>query len=113
VLLLTLLGIEGAAIAWTLRVGIDCAGKLLLAAWLYPAARQAARRLAVPLVAGGGGLALLLVMPGTSTLAAAGTLALATFLAAAFRTLDPAERSQIGTLVRHPTMLLRANGARP
>jgi O-antigen/teichoic acid export membrane protein len=113
VLLLTLIGIEGAAIAWTLRAATDCAGKLALAGWLYPAAREAAHRLAVPLLTAGGGLVLLLAMPGLPALAVAGTLALVAFLAAAFRTLDPAERGRIGTLARHPTTLLRPNGAHP
>jgi hypothetical protein len=52
-------------------------------------------------------------MPGLPALVVAGTLALVAFLAAAFRTLDPAERGRIGTLARHPAALLRPNGAHP
>jgi O-antigen/teichoic acid export membrane protein len=108
VLLIRLIGIEGAAIAWTLRAAVDCAGKLWLVARLYPPGAEAARRLALPLLVGGAGLLLLLLpMPGLSSLAAAGILALLVFLLAAFRTLDPEERGQLGSLIRHPTLLLR------
>lgn len=107
VLLIRLIGIEGAAITWTLRAAVDCAGKLWLVARLYPPGAEAARRLALPLFVGGTGLLLLLPMPGLTSLAAVGTLALLAFLLAAFRTLDPEERGQLGSLIRHPTLLLR------
>ena len=113
VLLIRLIGIEGAAIAWMLRAATDCAGKLVLAARLYPPAAEAARRLALPMLTGGAGLALLLAMPGLPALVAAGTLALAAFLVAAFRTLDGPERGQLGTLVRHPALLLRPKAGQP
>ncbi|RYJ03374.1 MAG: flippase, partial [Acetobacteraceae bacterium] len=58
VLLIRLIGIEGAAIAWTLRAATDCAGKLWLVARLYPPGAAAARRLALPLLAGGADLLL-------------------------------------------------------
>ena len=78
---------------------------------LYPPAATAARRLALPLLAGGAGLLLLLPMPGLPGMAAAGRLGFAAFLMAAFRTLDPVERGQIGSLIRHPALLLRPEAA--
>ena len=113
VLLIHLIGIEGAAIAWTLRAATDCTGKLLLVMRLFPPGAEAARRLAMPMLAGGAGLALLLPMHGLPTLAAAGLPALTVFLVAAFHTLDPTERGQLGAWVRRPALLLRPSGSQP
>ncbi|MFZ4407471.1 MAG: flippase [Paracraurococcus sp.] len=104
-------GIEGAAIAWALRCAVDGLGKLWLAVRLYPAAREAAVRLLPPLAAAGIGLAVM-PLPGTLSVAlAAALLALAAFTVLALRSLDAAERSQIGALLRHPGGLLRVGGA--
>lgn len=109
-LLLLWQGIEGAAVAWALRAATDCAGKFFFAARLYPAAEDAARRLAPPLLGGGIGLALMLAMPSLPTLAAAGALALAGFALLAWRVLDLEERGHMLGLLRNPTGLLRAGG---
>ncbi|MFC7688954.1 hypothetical protein ACFQY5_04210 [Paeniroseomonas aquatica] len=106
-LLIRLIGIEGAAIAWALRAATDCLGKLWLVGWLYPPAATTARQLALPLLAGGAGLLLLLPMPGLPGMVVAGCFGFAAFLTAAFRTLDPMERNQLGSMVRHPALLLR------
>lgn len=52
-------GIEGAAVAWALRVAADAVGKLFLAARFFPPAAAAARGLMPPMV--GAGAALLAV----------------------------------------------------
>lgn len=109
-LLLLWQGIEGAAVAWALRAATDCAGKFFFAARLYPAAEDAARRLAPPLLGAGIGLALLLIMPSLTTLAAAGALALAGFALLAWRVLEVEERGHMLGLLRNPTGLLRAGG---
>lgn len=106
-LLLWRFGIEGAAVGWALRAATDCAGKFLLAARLYPAAAPVVRALALPLGAGAGGLALLLAMPGSVATAAAGACGLAAVLLAAVRSLEPAERGDLGALLRDPRRLLR------
>jgi len=105
-LMLLAFGVEGAAIAWALRCAADCLGKLWLAGWLYPAARDAARRLLPALAAAGGGLALLPAMQAVPAMAAVAVLALAAFAVLAFRALDPEERGAL----RHPALLLRAEG---
>ncbi|MBV1798589.1 polysaccharide biosynthesis C-terminal domain-containing protein [Siccirubricoccus sp. G192] len=109
-LLLLGFGIEGAALAWALRVAVDCGGKLLLAARFYPPAAVAARRLAAPLAGGGLGLALLLAMPGLPALLVAGTLALGLFGLLALRALEGEERGRMLGLLRHPGGLLRLGG---
>ncbi|WP_043334943.1 flippase [Belnapia moabensis] len=106
-LLIHLIGIEGAAIAWTARAATDCLGKLALVARLFPPAADAARRLALPLVAGGAGLLLLLPMPGLAPLLMAAALAVAVFALAGLRALDDEERSNIGALIRQPRLLLK------
>ena len=58
-LLLVLIGIEGAAIAWTARAATDCAGRFLLAARCYPPAAEAGRALLPLLGVAGVGLALM------------------------------------------------------
>lgn len=62
-LLLVLIGIEGAAIAWTLRTATDCAGRFLLAAHFYPAAAEAGRALLPLLAVAGLGLAAMVPLP--------------------------------------------------
>lgn len=101
-LLLTAIGIEGAAIAWALRSAVDCAGRLFLAARVFPAARRAVAGVALPLAAGGAGLfgAALLPIAAAAAVAAA-TLILASALA--WRALAEQERA----LLRAPHHLLR------
>jgi O-antigen/teichoic acid export membrane protein len=100
--LLVWIGIEGAAAAWALRCATDCLGRLALVARHYPAAADAARRLAAPLVAGGAGLALLLLPLGPWGLAALSLLALAAFTAAGLPALTPTERRDARGLLRRP-----------
>ncbi|WP_439551389.1 flippase [Falsiroseomonas sp.] len=100
--LLLWMGIEGAAAAWALRCATDCLGRLALVARFYPAAADAARRLAAPLLAGGAGLALLLLPVGPWPLVALGLLALAAFTAAGLPALTPAERRDARGLIRRP-----------
>jgi len=77
-LLMLLIGIEGAAIAWTLRMATDCTGRFLLAERFYPAAAATARALLPLLAVAGAGLALMVPLPpalaamlGAATLAGA------------------------------------------
>ena len=63
-LLLVLVGIEGAAIAWALRAAADCAGRFLLAARFYPPAAEAGRALLPFLAVTGAGLAAMVPLPG-------------------------------------------------
>jgi O-antigen/teichoic acid export membrane protein len=101
-LLLILAGIEGAAVAWSLRCAVECGGRMLLASRLYPAAAPAMRRLASVLAAGGAGLAIVAAMPSLALSAAAGAIVLAAAGALGWRALDAEERS---TLV-HPRQWL-------
>lgn len=100
-------GIEGAAIAWCLRVAADAWGKLYFAARLYAPARAAARGLVPPMLGAGAVLVALAVAPGWTAIAmvfALGGLALAILL---WRALTPEERHAL----RHPRQwrqLLRA-----
>jgi O-antigen/teichoic acid export membrane protein len=103
-------GIEGAALAWSLRAAVDCGGKFWLAARLYPAAGEAVARLAPPLLGGGLGLALLLAAPSVPALLGLGGLALAAFAVLALRALEVEERGLLRHLFRHPGGLLRAGG---
>lgn len=103
VLLLLVAGIEGAAVAWSLRCAVECGGRMLLAARLYPAAAPALRRLAPVLAAGGAGLAAVAAMPSIPFAASTGVLALAGAAALGWRTLEAEERA---TLV-HPLLWLR------
>jgi O-antigen/teichoic acid export membrane protein len=100
-LLLVWFGIEGAAAAWAARCATDAAGRLAFAARLYPAAREAARALALPLAAGGIGLVALLPAGGIAT-PIVGALALAGFGVAAVLALTAQERRDARVLVRKP-----------
>lgn len=90
---LPLAGIEGAAALWAARAAVDAFGKLWLAAWLYPAATVAARRVAWPLAAGGVGLVAVAAAPSGGVVLLAG-LALAAGAAVgwlALRALEPGD----------------------
>jgi O-antigen/teichoic acid export membrane protein len=100
--LLLWLGIEGAACAWALRCATDVFGRLWLVGRLYPVAAEATGQLALPLLAGGTGLALLL--PGVLPIPLA-LLALAAFAAAGYRALTDAERRDARGLLRRPWRL--------
>jgi O-antigen/teichoic acid export membrane protein len=103
-LLLLRFGIEGAALAWALRCAADAAGRLLLCAHVYPAAREAARAMLLPLAAGGGGLGAALLLPPALG-AAAALVGLGLFLAAAALSLAPEERRDARILIRRPGRL--------
>jgi O-antigen/teichoic acid export membrane protein len=109
-LLLLWQGIEGAAAAWALRAAVDCCGKLVLAARLYPAAAEAARRLAAPLLAGGLGVLALLPLAGWPALAGVGGAALLAFTLLAIRALAAEERQGLRALLRNPQAALRPSG---
>ncbi len=100
-------GVEGAAIAWCLRVAVDALGKLYFAARLYPPAAVAARGLMPPMLGAGMVLVALALAPGWDWKAAVfglGSVALAALL---WRALLPDERHAL----RHPRQwrqLLRA-----
>ena len=106
-LLIHLIGIEGAAMAWTARAATDCAGKFALAARLYPPAADSARRLALPLATGGAGLLLLLTMPGLVPMLVTAGLAAAAVALTGLRTLDGEERGRMGAVLRQPRLLLK------
>lgn len=110
-------GIAGVAALWALRCTVDCAGKLALAARLYPAAGGAARRLAAPL-AGGGAAALAVALAaglgaGWPVVLALGLAGAGLFALLALRTLDAAERRSLGRLLRHPRAALRPAAGTP
>jgi O-antigen/teichoic acid export membrane protein len=98
-------GIEGAAAAWAARCAADAAGRLFLTARLYPAAAAAARAVALPLLAGGAGLAALLPFEAPAVLSAIALLALAAFTAAAVLALTEQERRDARLLLRRPWRL--------
>ena len=98
-------GIEGAAAAWAARCAADAAGRLFLAARLYPAAAEAARALALPLLAGGAGLVALLPFDAPAVLCAVALLALIGFAAAALLGLTEGERRDARLLLRRPWRL--------
>ena len=98
-------GIEGAAAAWAARCAADAAGRLFLAARLYPAAAEAARALALPLLAGGAGLVTLLPFDAPAVLCAVALLALIGFAAAALLGLTDGERRDARLLLRRPWRL--------
>ncbi|TDH64012.1 flippase [Dankookia rubra] len=110
-LLLVWQGIEGAALAWTLRCLVDCLGRFWLATRIYPLAREAAMRLVPALAVAGAGLALLPAMASSPAMLAVGLLALGSFAGLALRSLDPGERGRIRDRLRHPGGLLRLGGA--
>lgn len=101
-LLLLRFGIEGAAAAWAARCAADVAGRLYFAGRLYPAAREAARALALPMGVGGAGLAALLPFGGVEPLAVVSLLAVGAFAVAAVLALSAAERRDARVLVRRP-----------
>ena len=101
-LLLLQAGIEGAAAAWALRCATDAAGRLVFAARLYPPAAEAARRLALPLLVGGAGLALLLPFGDWRVLAGIAALAFIGFAVAAALALSVEERHNARGLLRRP-----------
>ncbi|WP_439578513.1 flippase [Elioraea sp.] len=103
VLLLLAAGIEGAAMAWSLRCAVECGGRMLLAARFYPAARAPMRRLAPVLASGGAGIAAAAAMPSVTLAAAVGAVALAVAGALGWRALDAGER----TTLAHPRRWLR------
>ena len=103
-------GIEGAAAAWALRAAVDCGGKFFLVARLYPAAAGVARLVALPLLAGGLGLAALLPFDAWQVLAAIGAVVLVTFAVLAFRALPAEERRGLRFLLRDPRAALRPSG---
>lgn len=107
-LLLLWLGIEGAAIAWTVRCAVDALGKLWLAGRLYPAVREAAARLLPPLALAAGALALLPAVPGLAPAVLLGLAGLAGFGLLALRGLEPEEKARLRGLLRHPGGALRA-----
>jgi O-antigen/teichoic acid export membrane protein len=106
-LLLLLIGIEGAAIAWALRAALDCAGRAVLAARVYPAAAGTIRALATPLAAAGAGLALAALMPTIAAALGIGLLAALAFCALAWRALVAEERSALILFLRNPAAVLR------
>jgi O-antigen/teichoic acid export membrane protein len=106
-LLIHLIGIEGAAIAWAARAAADCFGKFALVARLYPPSAEAARRLALPIAAGGTGLLLLLAMSGPGPVLVMAGLAALAFALAGMRALDGEERGQMGAMLRRPQLLLK------
>jgi O-antigen/teichoic acid export membrane protein len=105
-LLLTVSGIEGAAIAWALRSAVDCAGRLFLAARLYPAARPAVRDLALPIATGGAGLLAAALLPVQPAMAVA-ALAILACTVLAWRALSDDERSMLLAAARAPHRVLR------
>lgn len=92
-IVLPLAGIEGAAALWALRNAVDAFGKLFLVARLFPAAADAARRVAWPLAAGGLGLAAVAAAPAGALplLGVLGTGATLAVAALSWRALDPGE----------------------
>lgn len=101
-LLLLRFGIEGAAAAWAARCAADVAGRLWFVARLYPAAAEAARALALPLLVGGAGLVAMLAVQAMWLLLGLGALALAAFAAAAIMALSTADRRNAAGLLRRP-----------
>jgi len=106
-LLLLAIGIEGAAIAWSLRAAADCAGRAVLAARVYPAASSTLRALAAPVGAAGAGLAAASSMPSVGAALGVGTACLGLFAALGWRTLAADERAAFAAALRSPGTLLR------
>ena len=97
-----------------LRCAVDCAGKLVIAGRLFPAARDAGRVLAAPLAAGGAGIASVALagqIGAAWSALALGLLALAGFAALALRSLLAEERRSLIHLLRHPRAALRRGTA--
>ena len=95
VVLLWWWGIEGAAAAWVLRCIIDCLGKGVLAARLYPAAADDLRGALPALLAASAGLAMMLLPLGRPLLAMVALLVLAVVAALTWRALSEGERGVI------------------
>ena len=91
-------GIEGAAIAWSLRVAADALGKLFIAARLYPPATIAARGLMPPMLGAGIVLVALALAPGWPAKAVVALLGGAALAVLLWRALLPGERHAL----RHP-----------
>ncbi|MBR0680227.1 flippase [Roseomonas eburnea] len=94
-LLLVLIGIEGAAIAWTLRAATDCAGRFLLAARFYPPSAEAGRALMPMLVAAGAGMALMVPLPGLVLPALLGAVTLGAVLWLGWRVAPADDRAAL------------------
>ena len=93
---------------------MDCAGKLVIAGRLFPAAGDAAGVLALPLAAGGLGTAAAALaghLGAAWPTAGLGALALAGFAALALRSLSAEERRGLLHLLRHPRAALRPGTA--
>ena len=101
-LLLVWAGIEGAAAAWALRCATDAAGRLVFAARLYPAAAEAAGKLALPLLVGGVALAALLPFTDWRVLLAVALTGMVGFGVAAVLALTIHERRDARGLLRRP-----------
>jgi hypothetical protein len=90
-----------------LRAALDCAGRAVLAARVYPAAAGTIRALATPLAAAGAGLALAALMPTIAAALGIGLLAALAFCALAWRALVAEERSALILFLRNPAAVLR------
>ena len=94
-LLLVLIGIEGAAMAWALRAATDCAGRFLLAARFYPPSAQAGRALLPLLAVAGAGLALMVPLPGLLPALLVGAATFAAALAMGWRIAPQDDRAAL------------------
>jgi len=106
-LLLLAAGIEGVAVAWALRALADCAGRAVLAARVYPPAREALRALASPVAASGAGLALAAAMPSAGAALGVGAATAVAFTVLAWRSLAGDERAWLAGALRSPATVLR------
>ncbi len=106
-LLLLSIGIEGAAIAWSLRAAIDCAGRAAIAARIYPAAAGTIRALAVPVGASGLGLAIAASLPSIPAALGLGAVTALGFAILAWRALAEGERAALTLALRSPATVLR------
>jgi O-antigen/teichoic acid export membrane protein len=106
-LLVTTIGIEGAAIAWALRAALDCAGRFALAARVYPDAAEAVRALALPLGLSGAGLALAAALPTMPAALAVGAVTAAGFAVLGWRSLPGQDRAALVLALRSPASVLR------
>lgn len=106
-LLVLLIGIEGAAIAWALRAAVDCAGRAALAGRVYPAAAATLKALARPVGAAGAGLALAAAAPTVALSLGLGAASCAVFAALAWRALAGDERAWLAGALRLPASMPR------
>ena len=93
--LLHTLGIEGAAIAWTLRCAVDCVAKAVLAAWLYPRAAEALRAVALPMLVASGGLLAMALPLGRPVLAVLAVSILGVVTMLTWRAFAPEDRAAV------------------